>query len=130
MKKCYCGSNQAFEECCQPIINGTAKANTSEALMRSRYTAFVIADINYLMNSHHKSTRPTKERKSILKWTKSVNWISLNIISTKSGTENDTEGWVEFKAVFTENKQIQDIHENSYFVKENNTWYYKSGDHK
>lgn len=126
---CYCNSQKPFTECCEPIILEKAIAEAAEQLMRSRYSAFVVADINYLMNSHHPQTRPTKERKSILKWTKSVEWLGLQIITTKAGTKSDIEGWVEFKATFIENGKIDCIHENSYFVKEKGRWFYKSGVH-
>ena len=127
---CYCNSKKAFSECCEPIILGKQDAKTAEQLMRSRYSAYVVANVNYLMNSHHPNTRPTKEQKSILKWTKSLSWISLEIISKQKGQPIDKEGNVEFKALYMQNGKIESIHENSYFVKENNKWYYKSGIHK
>lgn len=130
MTNCYCGSGKSFEDCCQPILTGKKPASTAEALMRSRYSAYVVADINYLMNSHHPSTRPTKERKEILRWTKSVQWIKLEIKNSIAGTENDTEGWVVFIAYFSEGGKIETIHENSRFVKENGKWYYISGQHQ
>ena len=102
----------------------------TEQLMRSRYSAFVLANINYLMNSHHPQTRPTKERKAILKWAKSVHWKGLEIIDHKFGSVNDMDGYVEFKASFIENGEPGCIHENSHFVKENGKWYYESGIHK
>nr|WP_321452789.1 YchJ family metal-binding protein [uncultured Carboxylicivirga sp.] len=130
MMVCYCGSGKAFEYCCQPYIQGREVAPTAEALMRSRYSAYVIADINYLMNSHHPTSRPTKERKEILKWTKSVQWIKLEVKKTVAGNQNDTEGWVVFIAYFSEEGKIETIHENSRFVKENGKWFYISGQHQ
>ena len=124
---CYCNSKKEFENCCKPIILGKQNAETAEQLMRSRYCAYVVADINYLLNSHHPDTRPTKERKHILEWSKSVTWIGLEIISKHKGLQTDTDGFVEFKALFQEKNHIDCIHESSYFVKENNRWYYKSG---
>lgn len=126
---CYCNSKKDFSECCESIIKGTKQAETAEQLMRSRYSAFVIADINYLMNSHYKTTRPTKERSEILKWTKSVQWLTLEVLNTQGGLASDTEGYVEFKAVFMKNGKIDCIYEDSFFVKENKQWYYKSGKH-
>ena len=130
MMNCYCGSGKQYEACCQPYITGSAIAPTAEALMRSRYSAYVVADINYLMNSHHPSTRPTKERKSILRWTKSVQWIKLDVKNAVAGTVNDTEGWIVFIAYFSDGGKIETIHENSRFVKENGKWYYISGEHQ
>ncbi len=126
---CPCCSYKSFEACCQPILEGKRQAITAEELMRSRYTAFVMANINYLMNSHHPKTRPVKDRKNILRWTKSVQWIRLEIHQTKDGLSNDTEGWVEFTAYFMEDGIMNTIHENSFFIKENNRWYYQTGEH-
>lgn len=127
---CYCKSEKPFNKCCEPFISGEDNAKTAEQLMRSRYSGFVLASINYLMSTHHASSRPFNERKAILKWTKSVKWIGLEIVNKKAGLENDLEGWVEFKATYIENGKIECIHENSYFVKENGNWFYKSGEHK
>ena len=127
---CHCCSNKQFENCCQPIIEGRKPAHTAEELMRSRYSAYVMADINYLMNSHHPKTRPVKERKSILRWTKSVHWMKLEIINLKAGQADDMEGWVKFTAYFNDNGMMNTIKENSFFIKENGKWLYLSGELK
>lgn len=126
---CYCNSQKDFNQCCEPILLGIRQAETAEQLMRSRYSAYAVADINYLLNSHHKYTRPTKERKNILKWTKSVRWMGLEILATQKGNVIDKDGYVEFKAIFEENGKLECIHEKSYFVKEAGRWFYKSGTH-
>jgi len=126
---CPCGTGKQKSECCQAYIDGTAIAPTAETLMRSRYTAYVSANVDYLLKSHHKSTRPTKERKEILKWTKSVQWMSLSVINTSMGKADQKEGTVEFRAVYSENSQLQSIHEKSLFRKEKGMWYYVSGVH-
>ena len=56
--------------------------------------------------------------------------MKLEVISTRKGNIDDIEGWVEFKAFFMENGVFNNIHENSYFVKEKGIWYYKSGNHQ
>lgn len=86
--------------------------------MRSRYSAFVLANIDYLQKSHHSSTRPSnKEKKEISHWTKSVDWLKLEVL-------NSTENTVEFKAYFIENGEIEIIYEKSYFTKESSHWTY------
>lgn len=92
--------------------------------MRSRYSAFVLANGDYLMQTHHSSTRPTSEKKAIEKWAKSVSWIRLEILDTTKGLKNDTEGTVTFNAYFYENGKVDVIHEKSAFIKENEIWYY------
>ncbi|MBC8004751.1 MAG: Sec-C motif domain protein [Verrucomicrobia bacterium] len=97
--------------------------------MRSRYVAFTMADVDYLLRSHHSSTRPVKDRKQIKKWAESVQWMGLTILSTKDGSVNDDTGYVEFRALYLEDGQMQQIHENSLFKRENNRWFYVSGVH-
>ncbi len=127
--KCYCNSNLDFTACCEPLLKARRKATTAEQLMRSRYSAYVMADINYLLMTHHKQSRPTKDRKSILSWTKSVQWISLEIVKSEKGNANDNVGYVEFKAFFMENGKLECIHENSRFVKDKGLWFYITGEH-
>lgn len=127
---CPCGSGKNFENCCHPIINGKKDAVTAQELMRSRYVAFTQANVDYLMRSHHSSTRPTKERKNIEEWAKSVKWIKLTVLNTQAGEATDKTGFVEFEAVYMENGQLDKIHENSFFQREDNKWVYVSGDFK
>jgi SEC-C motif-containing protein len=100
------------------------KTETAEQLMRSRYSAFVLANGDYLMQTHHISTRPISEKKAIVKWAKSVEWIKLEILNTTEGLSNNEEGTVMFNAYFYDNGNVDVIHENSAFIRENNKWYY------
>ncbi len=124
MTNCYCGRTNTYTNCCAPIHTDIHKVITAEDLMRSRYSAFVKANGNYLMISHHSSTRPTHEKKEIVRWAKAVQWVKLEVLHTTKGQVDDTEGTVEFKAFFFEKGQLQIIHENSKFIKENNHWVY------
>ena len=121
---CYCGSLKTYSNCCEKAHKNLAEAKTAEQLMRSRYSAFVLANGDYLMASHHSSTRPLKEKKSIVKWAKSVQWIKLEVLEISEGKENDTKGTVMFNAYFYDNGKVDIIHEKSAFVKENNHWFY------
>jgi len=51
MKVCPCGTGHGFDDCCGPIISGTP-APSPEALMRSRYSAFVVGDISHVDRTH------------------------------------------------------------------------------
>lgn len=116
--KCPCNTVKDYKDCCQKAHQNINSVVTAEQLMRSRYSAFVVANIEYLQKSHHTSTRPSKkEKKEIEKWTKSVKWLKLEVL-------NSTENTVEFKAYFMENGVINVIHENSNFCKENGYWVY------
>jgi SEC-C motif domain protein len=121
---CYCGNLKTYSHCCEEVHNNITEAATAEQLMRSRYSAFVLANGDYLMQSHHSSTRPIKEKNEIVKWAKSVQWIKLEVLETSKGNENDTDGTVTFNAYFYENEKVEVIHEKSAFIKENNHWTY------
>ncbi|WNW02525.1 YchJ family metal-binding protein [Tenacibaculum sp. HL-MS23] len=127
--QCPCNPSKKYSDCCEKAHQNIQTVLTAEVLMRSRYSAFVLADINYLKKSHHSSIRPSdKENKEILQWTKSVEWIKLEVLNTTKGTKKDLTGTVEFKAFFIENAKIDVIYENSSFCKENNHWVYFKAD--
>lgn len=121
---CYCGSLKTFVNCCEKVHKNLAEAKTAEQLMRSRYSAFVVANGDYLMASHHTKTRSLKEKKSIVSWAKSVQWIKLEILKTTKGSLNDSEGTVTFNAYFYEGGNVEIIHEKSAFIKEDSNWKY------
>ena len=55
---CPCCSGVAFTQCCEPVLDGVAPSSP-EALMRSRYTAYVRGDDDHLFRSWHPRTRPS-----------------------------------------------------------------------
>ena len=121
---CPCGTGKKYIDCCAKPHQNRINARTAEELMRSRYTAFVLANDDYLMDSHHSATRQLHKKQERIDWAKSVKWIKLEILSTSLGAENDTEGTVEFKAHFKEGSQRKILHENSTFVREFGQWVY------
>lgn len=121
---CYCGSSKSFNQCCGLVHKHQNKAKTAEALMRSRYSAFVVANGDYLLMSHYHTSRPIHEISEIVHWTKSVTWLRLEIHNATKGNITDTEGTVEFKAFYKEDGEVEVIHENSFFKKEKGIWFY------
>lgn len=121
---CFCGSAISFQDCCKKYINGTQKAPTALALMKSRYSAYATHQVDYLLNTTHSSQRKYYSKADILNWATANEWQKLEIISS-------TENTVEFKAYFLdENKQRQIHHEFSTFKKENGSWFYVDGTFK
>lgn len=120
---CHCQSNQPYTKCCEPYHLGEA-APTAEALMRSRYSAYVLDKGNYLYKSWSQGTRPSKKS---LKQGEPMQWVSLEIINTQAGTVLDSEGTVEFKASYLVDGKTETLHEVSRFIKENSRWVYLDG---
>ncbi|MDL5513405.1 YchJ family metal-binding protein [Arenibacter sp. M-2] len=121
---CPCGTHKSYVNCCELAHKDLRAVRTAEQLMRSRYSAFVLGNGNYLMDSHHSSSRPIKEKKSIEAWAKSVSWIRLEILDKEKGGIYDQKGTVTFNAYFFENGKVEVIYEKSDFVKENGLWMY------
>ena len=65
---CPCGSGASLNGCCKPFIDGTAKAPTAEALMRSRYTAFATRQVAYLEQTLHPTQRSDYDAPGTAKW--------------------------------------------------------------
>ncbi|WP_442902383.1 YchJ family protein [Flavobacterium sp.] len=86
MATCYCGSSRSFKDCCEPYIKGTQKAPTAEALMRSRYSAFATGAADYLVATTHSSTRKFHKKADILAWSKSNQWIKLEVLAVTETT--------------------------------------------
>jgi SEC-C motif domain protein len=91
--------------------------------MRSRYTAYVVGDISYVLKTWHGSTRPSAIDPATL-----PNWCSLEIIRTEKGQADDDEGVVEFRAKALSLHKTIELHEVSRFVKEAGQWVYVSVD--
>ena len=127
-EKCPCGSTLYFSKCCKPYIKGRQQAPTPEALMRSRYSAYVTGEIDYIVDTSF-GDKNQINRNGIKDWSEKSKWLGLTIISAKTGTEEDTDtaGIVEFKAEY-ERKQLRRIHhEIAKFIKRDGLWYYFDG---
>lgn len=122
---CPCNSDRPYARCCGPLLSGDRSACTAEALMRSRYTAYVVRDIAYLLRSWHPSTRPDTIDPAAI-----PEWHSLHIVRTEKGMEMDSEGAVEFQATSFSPKHPWRLQEVSRFVKEDGQWLYVDGDIK
>jgi len=127
MQECHCGSGQSYEACCGPYIQGVEPAPTAEALMRSRYSAYVVGAIDYLGDTLHPNHRSDWDRDATARWASHSEWLNLEIRDTEAGGEGDDEGFVEFVAHFKENDEHKVHHERSRFQRHGGRWYYVDG---
>ncbi|MDD7580570.1 MAG: YchJ family protein [Treponema sp.] len=123
---CPCGSGKKYSECCEPIIKRTTKAPTAEALMRARYTAYVVHEIDFIIDSCEKGEKIAEiDRKATEDWSNKSTWHGLKILRTENPKED--EAIVEFEATYTQ-KGIRDIHhEIAGFRKIDGEWLYSEG---
>lgn len=125
---CPCGSESEFAQCCQPAISGVRPAATPEALMRSRYSAYVTQNADYLIASWHPDCGADAFRDALKEGFASTLWLGLHVIATQAG-KNADEGYVEFSARYqdTGSPQAVIVHERSRFLRLNERWYYIDG---
>jgi Uncharacterized protein conserved in bacteria len=91
--------------------------------MRSRYSAFVVGDVAYLLRTWHPRTRPRT-----LELDPAQQWRRLDIVRSSRGGMLDTQGTVEFRAHYRHDGTPGVLHETSRFVRESDAWLYLDGD--
>jgi SEC-C motif domain protein len=128
---CPCGSETNLETCCLPIIKGSQTPATAEDLLRARYAAFTLGEVDFLLATHHSRTRADAKREEIVEWSKNSEWYGLKIIQKEAGGENDNNGSIVFCAKYRDFAKdsetgklsdIQDHWEKSLFERENGQW--------
>lgn len=118
---CHCGNPAGYAACCGPLHAG-AMATTAEALMRSRYSAYVLGLHDYLLSTWHPSTRPEAAELDV----PAPLWLGLDVKRHLSAGDQAT---VEFVARLRYGGgKAQRIHEISRFVREGGRWYYVDGE--
>lgn len=124
---CPCGSQKPYEACCEPY-HKAFNAPTCEALMRSRYAAFVFGLADYLVETTHPSHRSKHLKEEIILTCKNLVWTDLEILSTWQGGINDKVGKVSFRAAFVQEGK-EGIHlEHSRFKRFGKAWMYVDGE--
>jgi len=121
---CPCGSGQAYAVCCGTFIDNGVLPATAERLMRSRYSAYVLAREDYLLRTWHGSTRPAYLG---LLEAGPVKWLGLKILRCEAGGLGDREAIVEFVARYQVNGRAERLHEASRFLCEAGQWLYVDG---
>ncbi|WP_148255924.1 YchJ family protein [Pusillimonas sp. T7-7] len=121
---CPCGNNASYQACCGRWHHGELRLKAPDAatLMRSRYTAFVLDELDYLLETWHASTRPA----SLEGNAPGVKWLGLQL---RSHVQQDADhATVEFVARSRHQGRAARLHEISRFVCENGQWFYVDGD--
>lgn len=94
--------------------------------MRSRYTAFVTGDVDWIMASHHPDTVDEIVRDDVADWSTGSEWLGLRIRETEAGGPDDDEGVVVFRARYRVNGQQIDHVERARFERLDGDWRFHS----
>jgi SEC-C motif-containing protein len=123
---CPCGSGKNYNECCEPIIKKDTFADSPEALMRSRYSAYAKEEIFWLRDSLEEKQRKDFDEKGAHQWSKQSEWMGLSIIRSEIDEENNS-GLVEFIAKYKQGGIAREHREVSEFVRQNGKWLLTEG---
>ncbi|MDT9000514.1 YchJ family metal-binding protein [Paucibacter sp. APW11] len=124
---CPCGSALPYERCCGALHqrfadDGRLMAPSAEALMRSRYSAYVLDQLDYLRASWHASTRPA----TLAPNEPGLHWLGLQIKQHQQ--QDETHATVSFVARSKLGGRAHRMVETSRFVREDGQWFYLDGD--
>jgi SEC-C motif-containing protein len=124
-----CGSGKSYEDCCAPLHRGEREAADVVSLMRSRYAAFAMGQVEYLWRTLHPGhadrARPREDIvRDLRRSARSLRYRALNVLDSRQGPD---EGQVLFVARVHENGRDQSFVELSTFLLEPEGWRYFHG---
>ena len=122
---CPCQSGKAYKACCKPLHDKSMIANSAEQLMSSRYSAFVLKNIPYLIATLHPSSRESNDELVLKQTMAETQWLGLKVIKS---VQKQNTALVEFSAFYQGDADIEQLHEKSRFIHENKQWFYLDGE--
>ena len=126
---CPCRSGLMYSACCEPLHLGVQEADSAEALMRSRYSAFAQAKAQYLVDTWAEERRPALEELTAdlkAQVERGERWVALKVLSAQ-GAAGDEEGAVAFEASLISGAQLITLTEVSRFIRAEGAWRYLEG---
>ena len=123
MLPCPCQSHLVYAACCEPLHRGFRLPENAEQLMRSRYAAYVLQHINYIVDTTVPSQQILLDKAAIAAWSRDTEWLGLTV-HTHTPHIKPHHAQVAFTAHFAEKGVAQQHHELSAFVKRGERWYF------
>jgi len=117
---CPCGTGREYDACCGVYHRGDEKAPTPETLMRSRYSAYVKGEIDYVLATHHPDSRGDVDADGARTWSADAEWLGLEVVDA-------TDNTVEFIARYKQRGSDLVHHERSTFAQVEGEWFYQDG---
>ena len=125
MKLCPCGLKQPYDECCGQYIDDKSTPQTVEQLMRSRYTAYTQANIEYIKKTMVGCGLARFNEEEAYLWAKECDWLGLEVLSATDANVFSTDAWVEFVASYKLKGKSETLREQSHFLKIEGKWFYE-----
>lgn len=129
MSNCPCGSGVDLAECCQPVISGELKAQSAEKLIRARYTAHTLGEMDFILATHHPSTRNDIDEAATERWARESTWLGFDIIKADEEDDASTSSRIEFMARYRDGARRRHTHhERAVFEKYHGQWYFRDAE--
>ena len=121
---CPCDSGQPYKTCCRPLHMG-GQPPTPEALMRSRYCAYKLGLVAYIMETTHPDgphfqANRVQWKREIEEFCRATQFVQLHVLSAVGDT-------VTFRAALLAGTRDVSFTEISTFRQHNGRWKYHSG---
>ena len=123
-RPCPCGAKATIDKHCLPIIEGKAQPDTAERLMRARFTAYSLGDVDFLIRTTAAAFREKLDADELEEYCDSIRCISLKVLATEAGGAKDETGVVKFHASLMVNGKRTLHSEVSRFQREEGQWVY------
>lgn len=120
---CHCGSGDLLEACCGKYHLGTP-APSAEALMRSRYSAYVLGLIDYLRDTTLPAQQNGLDLAGIRAWSLGSTWLGLEVESSDLIGAQPEHAFVTFTANWHDASGEHSHRERSAFVQRSGRWYF------
>jgi SEC-C motif-containing protein len=124
-KACPCGNDQSLVQCCGRFHDGAA-APSAEALMRSRYSAYALGLVDYLVRSTLPAQQSELDQKAIQSWSQGSTWLGLELelVQAPLPEGEHQHAYVTFTAHWRDDNGEHSHRERSAFVRNNGNWYF------
>lgn len=119
---CPCQSSKNYADCCAVFHHQKALPETAEQLMRSRYSAYVLKNIPYIVETTVPNQQAHLNVQALQDWADNTQWLGLQILKTETLTKSQSA--VEFNALFQGEEGEQSHQERSIFINIEGRWYF------
>jgi SEC-C motif-containing protein len=127
--QCCCGSQKDFSQCCGLYLKGSLIPQTPEQLMRSRFSAYCLQQIDYIFQTYHSSQQASNQKQEIASFAKNSHFLDLTVTSSSSQFQlpsaeqtahsinlNEHTGYVEFIVNYLHAGKVHQFSEKSRFL--------------
>lgn len=121
---CPCGSGSLLADCCGRYLSGSLPAPDARSLMRSRYSAYALGEVDYLRETTLPAQQAGLDLEAIRAWSTQSTWLGLEVDSTELIGGQPEHAFVSFTARWHDAHGEHTHHERSAFVQHGGRWYF------